>query len=204
MPAYVLTAPTVVIGDPTKASDHNKLKTDLSSHTHDGVNTAAVDVVQSGLDAAKDASPVVGEIYVATDANKTYVCTTAGAWTALLTSVSPLEQDWDVGNQSISGLSYIAEDGTPATAGFIRMQKGSSVQSRNAADDGNVQLIALTSSGDLVEVGPSSGIQIDTSGNLSTGGVTPDTNYELLVNDQAKISDALVIPVGTDKWATTA
>lgn len=47
------------------------------------VETTLADVtsIDSGLDAAKSASPGVGDIYLATDTARLYLCYTAGTWT---------------------------------------------------------------------------------------------------------------------------
>jgi len=41
----------------------------------------AIRNIKSGLDAAKEASPSVGDAYVATDTDKFYICFSAGVWT---------------------------------------------------------------------------------------------------------------------------
>lgn len=60
----------------------------IEEHTHvstGGAETGTGDAsavinLQSGLDASKSATPAVGDVYLATDTDKTYVCFTAEEW----------------------------------------------------------------------------------------------------------------------------
>lgn len=53
-----------------------------------GVLIVEAHSLKSGLDANKDASPNVGDVYVATDTSKLYVCFVVGAWTNIVGGVT--------------------------------------------------------------------------------------------------------------------
>jgi len=92
-------------------------------------------------------------------------------------------------------------NGVEATTGSIRFAYDDTIVYRDNGNSGNYQALGFTTA-ELVELGPSSGIVVDSSGNMGTGGVAPNSSFEIDVSDQFRCQDGMVIPGGTDKWAT--
>ena len=75
------------MGSVTHASltgtDLHNPKTHAPSHIKSGSDEVTAGILKSGLDGSKSANPTVGDVYVATDTNKTYVCYSANVWTEI-------------------------------------------------------------------------------------------------------------------------
>jgi len=77
---------------------------DFTSEVETGTMKASS--ILNGADAAKAAAPAVGDIYIATDTGKGYICLAAGAWTYFLGMIGLVTRNDVTAARAIDGTVY--------------------------------------------------------------------------------------------------
>ena len=77
--------------------------------------------IATGVDASKESSPIPGDIYVASDTNRLYMCFTTASWSTIYSSGTI-----PIGDQDTNGAWHIQDDGTDLI--FLRREAGTWVQ----------------------------------------------------------------------------
>jgi len=182
--------------------------------------SAAVEATsfRNGLDANKPASPAAGDIWLATDTDKLYVCITAGAWTGfdasiLVQGILTLYANLVGGGYRLTGIADPTSAQDAATKAYVdtvdaKLNDVSQAQPARAIDTiyqntgGKIRLVTVTiycdqADAGIAEVGstspPGTGVGL-VMNNTGSGGIYAPVTFIVLPNYYYRIRSQAATP----------